>query len=131
MVQMQRTWINNVGLGLYDIAEHTNFPGFHHEVDHLACRKDVWDAMPDNHKRIMTAAMDSLALYNATINEVKNAQTAKELRAKGINLYEWSPEELAKFRGCEDWLVRIATTPEAKALLQSHIDFLVGLGAMK
>ena len=33
---------NNVGLGLYDIAEHTNFPGFHSmPADHLACRKDV------------------------------------------------------------------------------------------
>ena len=124
---------NNVGLGLYDIAEHTNFPGFHSmPADHLACRKDVWDAMPDSHKRIMTVAMDSLALHNATINEVKNAQTAKDLRAKGINLYEWSPEELAKFRAAvkKGW-TEFATTPEAKALLQSHIDFLVDLGAMK
>ena len=124
---------NNVGLGLYDIAEHTNFPGFHSmPADHLACRKDVWDAMPAHHKRIMTVAMDSLALHNATINEVKNAQTAKDLRAKGINLYEWSPEELAKFRAAvkAGW-TEFATTPEAKALLQSHIDFLVGLGAMK
>ena len=124
---------NNVGLGLYDIAEHTNFPGFHSmPADHLACRKDVWDAMPAHHQRIMTVAMDSLALHNATINEVKNAQTAKDLRAKGINLYEWSPEELAKFRTAvkAGW-TEFATTPEAKALLQSHIDFLVDLGAMK
>ena len=124
---------NNVGLGLYDIAEHTNFPGFHSmPADHLACRKDVWDAMPENHKRILTVAMDSLALHNATINEVKNAQTANELRAKGVNLYEWTPEELAKFReavraGWEEF----ATTPEAKALLESHINFLTDIGAMQ
>ena len=124
---------NNVGLGLYDIAEHTNFPGFHSmPADHLACRKDIWDAMPDHHKRIMTVAMDSLALHNATINEVMNAKTAKDLRAKGINLYEWTPEELAKYRDAVQagW-IEFSTTPEAKALLQSHIDFLVGLGAMK
>jgi len=124
---------NNVGLGLYDIAEHTNFPGFHSmPADHLACRKDIWDAMPDHHKRIMTVAMDSLALHNATRNEVENAKTANELRAKGINLYEWTPEELAKFRtavkaGWEEF----ATTPEAKALLESHINFLTDLGAMQ
>lgn len=124
---------NNVGLGLYDIAKHTNFPGFHSmPADHLACRKDVWDAMPKHHKAIMRVAMDSLALHNATINEVKNAQTAKDLRAKGVNLYEWSPEELAKFREAvkAGW-TEFATTPEAKALLQSHIDFLTNLGAMK
>ena len=124
---------NNIGLGLYDIAKHTNYPGFHSmPADHLACRKDVWDAMPDHHKRIMTVAMDALALHNATINEVKNAQNAVELRAKGINLYEWSPEELAKFREAvqKGW-TEFATTPEAKDLLDSHISFLKGIGAMK
>ena len=124
---------NNIGLGLYDIAKHTNFPGFHSmPADHLACRKDVWDAMPDHHKRIMIVAMDALALHNATINEVKNAQNAKVLRAKGVNLYEWSPEELNKFRAAvkKGW-TEFATTPEAKALLKSHVDFLVDLGAMQ
>ena len=124
---------NNVGLGLYDIAEHTNFPGFHSmPADHLACRKDIWDAMPAHHKKIMEVAMDSLALHNATINEVQNAQTAKDLRAKGVNLYEWSPEELAKYRDAvqKGW-VEFATTPEAKALLESHIAFLKDMGAMQ
>ena len=124
---------NNVGLGLYDIAEHTNFPGFHSmPADHLACRKDVWDAMPDGHKRIMTVAMDSLALHNATINEVQNAQTAKDLTAKGVNLYEWTPEDLQSYRDAVQvgW-TEFATTPEAKALLESHIAFLKDMGAMK
>ena len=124
---------NNVGLGLYDIAEHTNFPGFHSmPADHLACRKDIWDKMPDSHKAILKVGMQALALKNATANEVKNAQTAKDLRAKGVNLYEWSPEELAKYRDAvqKGW-VEFATTPESKALLESHISFLKDLGAMK
>ena len=124
---------NNVGLGLYDIAEHTNFPGFHSmPADHLACRKDVWDAMPAHHKAILKVGMQALALKNATINEVKNAATAKDLRAKGVNLYEWTPDELAKYRDAVQagW-TEFATTPEAKALLESHITFLKGMGAMK
>lgn len=124
---------NNIGLGLYDIAKHTNFPGFHSmPADHLACRKDVWDAMPAHHQKIMEVAMDSLALHNATLNEVKNAQNAVKLRDEGVTMYEWSPDELAKFRtavkaGWEEF----ATTPEAKALLQSHVDFLTEIGAFK
>lgn len=124
---------NNVGLGLYDIVEHTNFPGFHSmPADHLACRKDIWDKMPDHHKAIMKVGMQALALKNSTINEVKNAQTAKDLRAKGINLYEWSPEELAKYRDAvqKGW-TEFATTPESQALLESHINFLKDLGAMQ
>ena len=124
---------NNIGLGLYDIAKHTNYPGFHSmPADHLACRTDVWEAMPAHHRKIMEVAMDSLALHNATINEVKNAQNAVELRAKGVNLYTWSEEELAKYRAAvkAGW-TEFATTPESQALLQSHIDFLVGIGAMQ
>lgn len=124
---------NNVGLGLYDIAEHTNYPGFHSmPADHLACRKDLWDEMPAHHRAIMKVAMQALALKNATINEVKNAQTAKDLREKGVTLYEWTPEELAKYRDAvqKGW-VEFATTPEAKELLDSHIGFLRQMGAMK
>lgn len=124
---------NNVGLGLYDIAKHTNFPGFHSmPADHLACNKKVWDKMPKHHQRILSVALEALALRNATINEVSNAQTAKDLRAKGVSLYEWTPEDMAKFRDAvkKGW-TEFATTPEAKELLQAHVDFLVKTGAMK
>ena len=79
--------------------------------------------------KIMEVAMDSLALHNATINEVQNAQTAKDLRAKGVNLYEWAPEDLQAYRDAVQigW-TEFATTPEAKALLESHIGFLQRLG---
>ncbi len=124
---------NNVGLGLYDIVEHTNFPGFHSmPADHLTCRKDVWDAMPAHHQAILKIGMQALALKNATANEVANARTAKELRAKGINLYEWSEEELNKYRAAvKNGWTEFATTPEAKSLLDSHISFLVDLGLMR
>lgn len=124
---------NNVGLGLYEIAKHTNFPGFHSmPADHLTCRKDVWDAMPDHHKAILKIGMQALALRNATINEVENSKTAKALRAEGVNLYEWPEEELNQYRAAvkSGW-TEFATTPEAKALLESHIGFLTELGLMK
>ena len=124
---------NNIGLGLYDIAKHTNYPGFHSmPADHLACRKDVWDSMPDHHKAIMKVGMQALALRNTTINEVKNAENSVILAAEGLNMYEWSPEEMGKYRSAVQaaW-VEFATTPEAKSLLDSHLNFLRGIGAME
>ena len=90
------------------------------------------EAMPAHHRKIMEVAMDSLALHNATINEVKNAQNSVTLAEQGLNMYEWSPEELAKYRTAvqEAW-VKFATTPESKELLESHLAFLRGIGAMK
>ncbi len=124
---------NNIGLGLYDIAKHTNYPGFHSmPADHLACRKDVWDGMPDAHKAILKVGMQALALKNTTINEVKNAQNSVKLAADGLNMYEWSPEELGKYRSAVQaaW-TKFATTPEAKSLLESHLAFLRDIGAME
>lgn len=124
---------NNVGLGLYDIAKHTNYPGFHSmPADHLTCNKAVWDAMPSHHQAILKVGMQALALKNSTINEVQNAQTAKDLRAQGVNLYQWSPEELAKFRvAVESAWKTYADTPDAQKLLNSHLDFLRQLGAIE
>jgi len=121
---------NNVGLGLYDIVKHATYPGFHSmPSDHLACNKGVWDAMPDKHKTIMKVAMESLALRTALANEVLNNEAAAKLRAQDVTLYEWSPEERQKFRDAAlaSW-PEFATTPEAKALVESHRAFLKQLG---
>ncbi|MEO0991832.1 MAG: C4-dicarboxylate ABC transporter substrate-binding protein, partial [Pseudomonadota bacterium] len=113
-----------------DIVKYANFPGFHSmPSDHLACNKSVWDGMPDHHKRIMEVAMEKLALRQAMQAEKANNEAAAELRAKGVTLYDWSAEDRATFRQAaqETW-PEFATTPEAKALVESHTNFLKGLG---
>lgn len=121
---------NNVGLGLYDIVNYANFPGFHSmPSDHLTCNKDVFDAMPAHHQKIMKVGMESLALRTALTFEKANAEAAAELREKGVVLSQWAPEELAKFRAAAQatW-PEFATTPEAKALVESHMAYLTQLG---
>jgi len=124
---------NNIGLGLYDIAKHTNYPGFHSmPADHLACRKDLWDAMPAHHQAILKNAMLVLGLENTTKNAVLNAQNAAKLASEGVTLYTWSPEEMGKYRAAvQDAWVEFATTPEAKSMLDSHLNFLRSIGAME
>ena len=122
-----------MGLGLYDIVKHTNYPGFHSmPSDHLACNKAVWEAMPDKHRLIMKVAMESLALRTAMLNEVKNTEAAAALRAKGITLHDWSAEDRQAFRDAAQasW-PEFASTPEAKALVESHIAYLTKLGLVK
>ncbi|MDD9909422.1 MAG: TRAP transporter substrate-binding protein [Ahrensia sp.] len=124
---------NNVGLGLYDIAKYANFPGFHSmPSDHLACNKAVFDAMPAHHQRIMKVAMQALALKTALTFEKKNAEAAAELTGKGVTLSQWAPEELQKFRNAAQatW-PEFATTPEAQALVESHINYLKQLGLVQ
>ncbi len=126
------TLANNVGLGLYDIAKHTNYPGFHSmPADHLACRKDAWDAMPEAHQRIMKVAMQALALKNTSAGALAVAKAATEQAEAGVTLHTWLEEDKAIYRAAvaESW-EEYATTPESKTLLQSHIDFLKSIGAL-
>ncbi|MEM0946207.1 MAG: TRAP transporter substrate-binding protein [Pseudomonadota bacterium] len=125
--------VNNKGMGIYDIAKHATYPGFHSmPSDHLACNKSVWDGMPDHHKRIMEVAMEKLALRQAMQADKLNTEAAAELRDAGVTLYDWSAEDRATFRQAaqETW-PEFATTPEAKALVESHKTFLRNLGLVK
>jgi len=121
---------NNVGLGLYDIAKYANYPGFHSmPSDHIACNKAVWDAMPEKHRRIMTVAIGDIALKTILTFEKKNTEAVAGLKAKGVTVSAWSDEDLQKFRDAAQatW-PEFATTPEAKALVASHIAYLKQLG---
>ncbi len=123
---------NNKGMGLYDVANNATFPGFHSmPSDHLACNKTVWDAMPENERRIMEVAMEKLALEQAMTSAKANAQAAKDLTAQGVHLADWSAEDRAAFRkaAVETW-PEFATTPEAKELVASHIAYLQSIGMM-
>jgi len=124
---------NNVGLGLYDIAKYANFPGFHSmPSDHIACNKAVWDGMPSHHRMIMETAISDIALKSALIFEKQNAEAAASLKAQGVTISEWSPEDLQAFRDAAQatW-PEFATTPEAEELVASHIAYLKQLGLVK
>ena len=124
---------NNVGLGLYDIVKYANFPGFHSmPSDHLACNKAVFDAMPAAHQRIMKVGMEALALRTALTFEKKNAEAAAMLREQGVTLSQWAAEDLQEFRNAAQatW-PEFADTPEAQALVASHIEYLTQLGLVK
>ena len=125
---------NNVGLGLYDLVDYATYPGFHSmPSDHLAIRKDAWDALPEDIQRIIDVSMQKLAFQTALTFEVKNNEAAAALREKGVTLYDWSDEDRATFRKAAQaaWQGWADKTPEARALVDSHTAFLKTLGLVK
>ena len=122
---------NNESIGLYDLVEHATYPGFHSmPMDHLAINKDKWDELPEHLQRIMTVAMDKLALQTAITFELENARAAKELPEAGVTIHAWSDEDRKTFRQAaqEAWTDFAKGSEKAEELVQSHKDFMKVLG---
>ncbi len=125
------TLANNVGLGLYDIAKHTTYPGFHSmSSDHLACSTSSWESLTEAQQEILTTAMDSLALKLMMLTIVANGEALTELPEKGVTIYDWSEEDRAKFRAAavSRWDVWADKTPETEAMVESHKSFMDRIG---
>jgi TRAP-type C4-dicarboxylate transport system substrate-binding protein len=124
---------NNVGLGIYDIVKHATYPGFHSmPSDHLACNKMVWDSLTEGERRIIDTAMQKVSLQTALSNDKKNAEAAAMLKSQGVTLYDWSAEDRAAFRArAQGAWDTFADTPEAKALVKSHREYLTALGLIQ
>ena len=124
---------NNKSMGIYDIAKHATYPGFHSmPSDHLACNKTVWDGLAPHQQRIMETAMQKLALQQALTADFENAKAAAELIAQGVTLHDLSTESRAAYRkvATETW-PEFATTDEAKALVASHTNYLRSQGMIE
>jgi len=121
----------NTSIGIYDIAKHTTFPGFHSmSSDQLACRTDIWETLPENHKRIIEVAHKKLMADYVMVTMIENGEALAKMPEMGVTVYNWSPEERAKFRAAaksawEDWGTR---TPEAASMVASHKAFLQRIG---
>ena len=122
---------NNIGLGLYDIAPHTTFPGFHSmSSDHLACNLEVWEKMPDAHKAILEVSMQKLGMQTMMRVLVDNGEAKAALPEQGVTLYAWSEEDRNTFReaATSTWDEWAKKTPEAKEIVDSHKAFIERIG---
>lgn len=124
----------NEDLGIYEIAKHTTYPGFHSmSADHLACNLDVWNGLSDQHKTILSTAGDALAMKAIALTRVNNGEALASLPGQGVKIYNWSEDDRAAFRKAAigRWDVWADRSPEAKNLVESHKAFLqrIGLGS--
>jgi TRAP-type C4-dicarboxylate transport system substrate-binding protein len=122
---------NNVGLGLYDIVKHATYPGFHSmPSDHLACRVDAYEGLSEQNRRILDVAMQKLSFRLTMAMDVENLKAKAALEAKGVTIHDWSPADRASFRQSAQaaWQGWADKTPEARALVDSHMAFLDQLG---
>ena len=89
----------NAALGLFDIATHVTYPGFHSmPTETLACNKAAWDKLSAGIQRMMEVALARAALNLAILTEIKDKKVAREIAAKGVTVHDWSVEDRKQFR---------------------------------
>jgi len=121
----------NMSLGIYDIAKHTTYPGFHSmSSDHLACNLDVWNELSAEHQSMLEVAMQKVALQIMLRVLVDNGEAREEMPDMGVKLYDWSAEDRNTYRDAargvwDEWAKK---TPEAAELVESHKVFIDRIG---
>jgi len=117
----------NMSLGIYDIAKHTTYPGFHSmAADHLACNLEVWNGLSPEHQSILEVAMQKVALQIMLRVLVDNGESRQEMPDMGVTLYDWSVEDRNTYRDAaksvwDEWAKK---TPEAAEIVDSHKTFI-------
>jgi len=121
----------NTSIGVYDIAKHTTYPGFHSmSSDQLACNTEVWEKVPPAHQKIIEIAHKALMADYVMLTLVENGEALTQMPEKGVTTYDWSTEDRAAFRAAaqEAWTEWGSRTPEAEAMVASHEAFLKRIG---
>jgi TRAP-type mannitol/chloroaromatic compound transport system substrate-binding protein len=123
----------NRSVGLYDIAKHATYPGWHSmPSDHLAINLDKWNELPPDLQQVITDALEKAAQDIAEQSLVENEQAAKELTAEGITLHDWSDEDVKAYREFAQgvWLEWAEKSPLAKQAVDSHIAYMKKTGLL-
>jgi TRAP-type mannitol/chloroaromatic compound transport system substrate-binding protein len=121
----------NRSVGLYDIAKHATYPGWHSmPSDHLVINLDKWNELPPDLQQVITAALEKAAMDIAEQSLIENEQAAEELTAEGVTLHDWSDEDVKAYREFAQsvWLEWAEKSPLAQRAVDSHIAYMKKTG---
>ncbi|WP_420394113.1 TRAP transporter substrate-binding protein [Acuticoccus sp.] len=119
----------NRSMGIYDLVKHTTYPGFHSmPADHFSINLNVWNGLPEDIQRIMEVAAQKNSFRTTLDYSVDIQNAVNELQGE-VTFHDWSEEDRATFReGARQAWSEFATTEQAKALVDKHLEFMNEIG---
>jgi len=115
------------GLGLFQIAKHYYFPGWHQQATllDLYMHKPKYEALSAHHKAIIDLACEANITDTFVESEATQFGAMARMQAKGVTIHRWSPEVLAAFE--KAWIEVAAAEAEKDAEFKrawlSYSDF--------
>lgn len=87
-------------LGFYQIAKHYYFPGWHQQASllELLINKKRWDSLTKTDQTLIEMTCRDTIVKSITEGETLQGPALERMKAKGVEIHEWSPAMLAKFQ---------------------------------
>ena len=128
-------YINNHTSGFHQIAKYPIYPGIHSmAVRQFTINKGIWDKLTDDQK--LTLETWFYACYDDVRRQLDlqdMAQVAKDKAGGDITVVDWPQAERDKFRvlAAEAWEETAGKSPEARAALDAHYEFMKTIGLLE
>ena len=128
-------YVNNDANGFHQIAKYPLYPGIHSMAIHqFTMNKDQWNELSENEKIVLEAwfyaAYDDL---RRQLDLQDKALVARDSAGDDIDVINWPLEERNKFReiATDAWEETADKSPEARAALDAHYDFMRKIGLLQ
>ncbi|MEM8787208.1 MAG: TRAP transporter substrate-binding protein [Pseudomonadota bacterium] len=92
------------GAGLYQIAKHYYFPGWHQQStpNDLIVNKAVWDSLSEQQQAILQTSCDAMTAIAFAQGEAIQFEALQQMQEEGVTLHRWTDEQLATFESLWD-----------------------------
>jgi TRAP-type mannitol/chloroaromatic compound transport system substrate-binding protein len=127
-------YINNSTSGFHQVAKYPLYPGIHSmAMRQFTINKEIWDGLSENHKIVLEtwfyAAYDDV---RRQLDLQDRAQVAADKAGGEITVIDWPQEERDKFRviATKAWEDTAAKSPEARAALDAHYEYMKTIGLL-
>lgn len=86
----------DITLGFHQVAKHYYFPGWHQQAStgHLYISKKKWEEMSPNQRNIIDLVCKAQIYQEFVESESAQIDAMQELKKKGVQFHQWSPEVL-------------------------------------
>jgi len=115
------------GAGLYQIAKHYYFPGWHQQATphDLIVNKEVWDGLTDQQRGILETTCDAVTAIEFAQGEAIQFTALQEMQEEGVTIHRWTDEQLETFRSIWEQVLEeeIAVNPDFERIWASLSEF--------
>lgn len=123
----------NAQVGLYDVAKFTIYPSITSmPATDISVNMDKWNALPDDLKAIMETATREFAANLSAATFLDDQEAVKKIRADGVEIINWSPEERRKLRAmaANEMKAYAAGSKMAQRVYDAHIAFMTKINLL-